>query len=62
MQPVSESETDEDPPQQTNLSALPDRIGFIGAGQVLHAVFACLCMPVVKPQLQHTQYTDLSSL
>lgn len=35
MQPVSESETDEDPPQQTNLSALPDRIGFIGAGQVL---------------------------
>ena len=41
MQPVSESETDEDPPQQTNLSALPDRIGFIGAGQVLHAVCAC---------------------
>ncbi len=36
MQPVSESETDEDPPQQNqnlNLSPLPDRIGFIGAGQ-----------------------------
>ena len=42
-QPVSESETDEDPPQQTNLSALPDRIGFIGAGQVLHAF--CLVGP-----------------
>ena len=36
MQPVSESETDEDPPpkQSLSLSPLPDRIGFIGAGQV----------------------------
>ena len=44
MQPVSESETDEDPPQQMNLSALPDRIGFIGAGQV---VFPLPWQPVV---------------
>lgn len=36
MQPVSESETDDDPPQQTSLSSLPDRIGFIGAGQVAY--------------------------
>lgn len=41
MQPVSESETDEDPPKQMNLSALPDRIGFIGAGQVL-PVLSCM--------------------
>ncbi len=36
MQPVSESETDEDPPpkQSLSLAPLPDRIGFIGAGQV----------------------------
>ena len=34
MQPVSESEAEDDPPPQTSLSPLPDRIGFIGAGQV----------------------------
>ncbi len=40
MQPVSESETDEDPPpkQSLSLSPLPDRIGFIGAGQVCTTV------------------------
>lgn len=41
MQPVSESESDEPaPPKQSlSLSPLPDRIGFIGAGQVPNSVF-----------------------
>ena len=47
MQPVSESETDEDPPpkQSLSLSPLPDRIGFIGAGQVR-----------MTASFQHAQY------
>lgn len=44
MQPVSESDNEESPPKQNlNLSPLPDRIGFIGAGQVLGAGLAHNC-------------------
>lgn len=54
MQPVSESETDEDLPQQMNLSALPDRIGFIGAGQVVFAfLFKSMCMPSLLDTSSH---------
>lgn len=54
MQPVSESETDEDPPQQMNLSALPDRIGFIGAGQVVFAfLFTSMHNPFALDRSSH---------
>ena len=59
VQPVSESETEDDPPQQSNLSPLPDRIGFIGAGQVCQVMlimgnlrFSVGCAP--QKQLQGT--------
>ena len=34
LQPVGESDSEDSPKQSPNLSPLPDRIGFIGAGQV----------------------------